>query len=345
MTATLTEAENTDSRRFPHAVPGLVLTVVIAVLASGLGHLVPLVGGPVFGVVLGAALAALLRPGDRLRHGFSFAGRYVLQGAIVLLGTGLSLAQVVRVGAGSLPVMLGTLLVALTGAAVFGRLLGVHRDARTLIGVGTGICGASAIAAVTSVVTMAEVDVSYAIGTIFAFNVVGVLLFPALGHLLGLSQHAFGLWSGTAINDTSSVVAAAYAYGPVAGDYGVVVKLTRSLMIIPVTVALSLLSARRASATGGERGPFPWRRVLPLFMVGFVAASALDTVGVIPVAWHSPLATVGTFLITVALAGIGLSTHLGTLRRAGSRPLLLGAVLWLAVGTTSLLLQAATGTL
>jgi uncharacterized integral membrane protein (TIGR00698 family) len=326
-------------------VPGLALTVVIAVVASGLGHLVPLVGGPVFGVVLGAVLAVLLRPGDVLRQGFAFAGKYVLQGAIVLLGTGLSLAQVVRVGGGSLPVMLGTLVVALTGAAVFGRLLGVHRDARTLIGVGTGICGASAIAAVTSVVTMAEVDVAYAIGTIFAFNVVGVLLFPALGHLLGLSQHAFGLWSGTAINDTSSVVAAAYAYGPVAGDYGVVVKLTRSLMIIPITIALSALSARRAAAPGGERGPFPWRRVLPLFMVGFVAASALDTVGVIPGAWHAPLATVGTFLITVALAGIGLSTHLGTLRRLGGRPLLLGAVLWLAVGSTSLLLQAATGTL
>lgn len=345
MSATLTEAENADERRLPRAVPGLALTVVIAVVASGLGHLVPLVGGPVFGVVLGAVLAVVLRPGDGLRQGFAFAGKYVLQGAIVLLGTGLSLAQVVRVGGSSLPVMLGTLLVALTGAAVFGRLLGVHRDARTLIGVGTGICGASAIAAVTSVVTMAEADVAYAIGTIFAFNVVGVLLFPALGHLLGLSQHAFGLWSGTAINDTSSVVAAAYAYGPVAGGYGVVVKLTRSLMIIPITIALSALSVRRASATGGERGPFPWRRVLPLFMVGFVAASALDTVGVIPGAWHTPLATVGTFLITVALAGIGLSTHLGTLRRVGSRPLLLGAVLWLAVGTTSLLLQAATGTL
>jgi uncharacterized integral membrane protein (TIGR00698 family) len=345
VTTTLATTDQADPRRMHRAVPGLALTVVIAVAATGLGHLVPLVGGPVFGVVIGALLAGLMRPDDGLRHGFAFAGKYVLQWAIVLLGTGLSLAQVVRVGRGSLPVMLGTLLVALTGAALFGRLLGVHRDARTLIGVGTGICGASAIAAVTSVVTMAEVDVAYAIGTIFAFNVVGVLLFPALGHLLGLSQHAFGLWSGTAINDTSSVVAAAYAYGPVAGSYGVVVKLTRSLMIIPITVALSALSARRASTDGGKRGPFPWRRVLPLFMVGFVAASALDTVGVIPVGWHAGLASVGTFLITVALAGIGLSTHLGTLRRVGARPLLLGAVLWLAVGTASLLLQSATGTL
>lgn len=332
------------SRRVRRAAPGVALAVVVATAATALGHLAPIVGGPVFGIVLGVLVAALLRPGDALRPGLAFAGRYVLQASIVLLGTGLSLTQVASVGAGSLPVMLGTLAVALGGAALVGRLLGVGRDARTLIGVGTGICGASAIAAVTAVVEVAEVDVAYAIGTIFLFNVVAVLSFPTIGHLLGLSQHSFGLWSGTAINDTSSVVAAAYTYGLTAGAYGVVVKLTRSLMIIPICLALSVLDSRRTQRDG-RRGRVPWRRVVPLFLVGFLLASALQTLGAIPAGWHPALTVVGVFLITVALSGIGLSTRLSSLVSAGHRPLVLGAVLWLSVGATSLLLQAVTGTL
>jgi uncharacterized integral membrane protein (TIGR00698 family) len=327
-------------------VPGLTAALAVAAVATGLGRLLPLVGGPVFGIVLGAGVAAIARPGARLAPGLSFAGRQVLHASIVLLGTGLSLTQVLHVGCASLPVMLGTLAVALAGAWVVGRLLGVDRDTRTLIGVGTGICGASAIAAVTAAIDARKDDVAYAVGTIFTFNVVAVLLYPTVGHLLGLSQNAFGLWAGTAVNDTSSVVAAAYTYGQQAGTYAVVVKLTRALMIIPITVCLAYLHARRrARQTGGTRTRLPWRKVFPLFVVGFLATSALDTVGAIPAGWQAPLAHTGVFLITVALAGIGLSTRASTLRQAGHRPLLLGAVLWAAVGAASLLLQAATGTL
>lgn len=299
-----------------------------------------------FAIILGAGLASVARPAASLAPGFAVAGRGVLQASIVLLGTGLSLGQVIRVGGGSLPVMLGTLAVALIGAWAFGRLLGVPGDVRTLIGVGTGICGASAIAAATAVIEAAETDVAYAIGTIFAFNIVAVLIFPAIGHLLGLSEHAFGLWSGTAINDTSSVVAASFSYGAAAGPYGVVVKLTRTLMILPICVGLAAWHGRRtASSTGTPGARLPWRRMFPLFIVGFLAASALDTAGAIPVGWHPALARIGVFLISVALAGIGLAIRVATLRRAGSRPLLLGAVLWAAVAISSLLLQAATGSL
>jgi uncharacterized integral membrane protein (TIGR00698 family) len=333
--------------------PGLLLALAVAAAATGLGKLVPIVGGPVFAIVLGL-VAATVVPGlraDRWAPGSAVASKYVLQLSIVVLGTGLSLGQVFQVGGQSLPVMLGTLAVALGGAWLFGRWLGVRGDTQILIGVGTGICGASAIAATTAVIRARQAEVAYAIGTIFTFNIAAVLLFPSIGHLLGMNQHSFGLWAGTAINDTSSVVAAAYTYGGAAGSYGIVVKLTRTLMLIPIVIVLAIRTARRQAAHHGvSRSRFslrgmPWRQLVPTFLIGFVVAAALDSVGVIPAGWHPALSTMGTFLITTALAGIGLSLRPGDMRRAGHRPLLLGAMLWVAVAGTSLGLQALTGTL
>lgn len=331
--------------------PGMLVAVLVAAGATALGRLVPVVGGPVTAIVLGVLLSAVLGVrGHRFDAGARFAGGPVLQLSVVLLGSGLSITQVVHTGATSLPVMLGTLAVALGGAALVGRLLGLGTDTTVLVGAGTGICGASAIAAVAAVTGAAEAEVAYAIATIFTFNVTAVLLYPTLGHVLGLSQHAFGLWAGTAINDTSSVVAAATTYGAAAASYGVVVKLTRSLMIIPLCVLLGwLVGPRNAAAGDGEpaarTGRLPWRRMFPLFLLGFLAASVVDSLGAIPVIWQRPLHTTSGFLITVALAGIGMITRLAALRAAGPRPLLLGAVLWVAVGATSLLLQVATGTI
>jgi uncharacterized integral membrane protein (TIGR00698 family) len=329
--------------------PGLVLALFVALAATPLGRAVPVVGAPVFGILLGLVLAAAVKPGEDLRPGLDFAAKPVLQTSIVVLGATLSLREVAAVGLGSLPVMLGTLAIALLGAWLLGRLLGVRGDARILIGVGTGICGASAIAATTAVLKPERAQVAYAIGTIFTFNVVAVLLFPALGHAWGMSPQAFGLWAGTAVNDTSSVVAAAYSFSPAAGPYAVVVKLTRTLTLIPIVLALALWRARRdarATAASGERRPgwvsLPWRKVVPFFLVGFVLASAVDTVGLVPAAWHPALTDVGTFLITTALAGIGLSMRWADIRGAGVRPLLLGGMLWVLVAASSLGLQAAT---
>jgi uncharacterized integral membrane protein (TIGR00698 family) len=337
--------------------PGLLLAVAVAAVATMLGGLAPIVGGPVFGILLGA-LAAAVCPGlhtARWTPGYAVASGRVLQLSIVVLGTGLSLQQVVHVGVQSLPVMLGTLAVALAGAWLLGRWLGVRGDTQTLIGVGTGICGASAIAATTAVIQARKAQVAYAIGTIFTFNIAAVLLFPPIGHLLGMSPHAFGLWAGTAINDTSSVVAAAYAYGGDAGPYGIVVKLTRTLMLIPIVIVLAVVNARRqaagelarhgAASAGFSLRSMPWRKIVPLFLVGFIAAATLDSLGAVPVSWHPALSAVGTFLITTALAGIGLSLRPDDMRKAGHRPLLLGALLWVAVAATSLGLQALTGAL
>jgi uncharacterized integral membrane protein (TIGR00698 family) len=326
--------------------PGLVVAAAVAAIAARLGALVPVVGGPVLGIVIGMVIAAFRRPGPTVRPGLALAGRQGLQLSIVLLGTGLGLAQIVRTGAASLPVMLGTMAAALIGAWVFGRLLAVEGHLRTLVGVGTAICGASAVAAISGVLAAEEADIAYAISTIFVFNVVAVLLYPALGHLMGLSQSAFGLWAGTAINDTSSVVAAAYTFGPLAGASAVVVKLTRTTLISPVALALALAATVRprtapASRATGRR--LHWQHVIPWFIVFFLAASLANTLGAFSAAERAAMASVANFLIVMALSAIGLSAEFGRMRRTGLRPLLLGAALWATVGGSSLLLQRLTG--
>jgi uncharacterized integral membrane protein (TIGR00698 family) len=331
-------------------VPGIAAAVVVAVFATGVGRVIPLVGAPVIAIVTGLLVAAIRRPSPNLAPGLAFTGRKVLQGSIVVLGLELSFHQVLAANERSLPVLLGTLLAALAMAWVAGRALGIRPDVTTLVGVGTAICGASAIAATDSVIEADPADVSYSVATIFCFNIVAVLSFPAMGHLLGLSQHSFGLWAGTAINDTSSVVAASSIYGHTAATYGVVVKLTRSLAIIPVTLGIALWRNRTVSR-GGPDGPsarragFSLRQIFPLFVVAFVGAVLLDTVGLVPASWHGGLSDAATWMITAALAAIGLSTEISQVRRAGARPLALGAILWITVGLTSLVLQAWTGTI
>ncbi|TAM92908.1 MAG: putative sulfate exporter family transporter [Jatrophihabitans sp.] len=317
--------------------PGAAAIIAVAGVATALGRLLPLVGAPVIALLLGAALGTTGVLGARFRPGLGLASGLGLKLAVVLLGAQLSLRQVAHAGLDSLPVMLGTLAVCLALAWLLGRWLGVGADLRTLIGVGTGICGASAIAAVTPVIKARGSDVAYAITTIFACNMLAVLLFPPLGHLLGLDQHAFGVFAGTAVNDTSSVVAAATTYGTVAAHDAVVVKLTRTLMIVPICIGLAALVRRREHEQ--TQGKAVWRLV-PWFLPAFLAVVALNSVGAVPHVVGGALEKAAVFLITAALAAIGASVDLPGLRRAGSRPLLLGVLLWIAVATTSLGLQA-----
>ena len=353
--------------------PGFALALAVAAVATIVGEYVPLVGSAVPGAVIGAVVALTLKPGARLTPGLKWSSTFVLQCSVVLLGAQLSIAEAARVGVSSLPVMLGTLAVCLGAAWLYGRLLGVPRDLRTLIGVGTGICGGSAIAAVSPVIEAASADVAYAISTIFLFNIAAVLAFPLLGHALGLSQQSFGLFAGTAVNDTSSVVATATTYGAAATSHAVVVKLVRTLMIIPICLGLAALTARRprlppgqvvatASAQPAATPQAPAalaapaenqvrlspRRVLklvPWFLIGFVLVAAVNSTGIIPSGAHDPLQHASVFLVAVALSAIGLSTNVAALRQAGPKPLLLGALLWITVATASLGLQLLTGTL
>jgi uncharacterized integral membrane protein (TIGR00698 family) len=312
---------------------GFLLALAVAIIAALLGRLLPIVGGPVFAIVLGAVIAGVRAPGPALKPGIAFAGKQLLQWSIVLLGFDLSLTQIVRGGAQSLPVMLGTLVVVLVLAYVVGRLLGLDRDIRRLVGIGTAICGGSAIAAVSSVIEADQADIAYALGVVFLFNVLAVLIFPALGHLMQLTQHAFGLWAGTAINDTSSVVAAAFAYGREAGNHAVIVKLTRTTLIIPIVLFYGWRKIQHARA--GEQG-IDWRAIIPWFILYFLIAAAINSLGLIPAVAQRPLQEVALFAITVALAGVGLGTDFARIRAAGLRPLVLGAILWAAIALSSL---------
>ncbi|TQJ46307.1 YeiH family protein [Streptomyces sp. SLBN-115] len=322
-------------------IPGLAVALVLAVVAMAVGERLPVLGGPVTAVVLGVLVAAVRRPAPRLTPGMRLAGKPVLQTGVALLGAQLSLTQVLHVGAGSLPVMIGSLAACLLAARVIGRRLGVGGDLRTLIGAGTGICGASAIAAVTPVIGAASAQVAYAISTIFLFNIAAVVVFPLVGHLIGMDPQVFGLFAGTAVNDMSSVVAVATAYGPGAVDDAVVVKLTRTLMIIPVCLGLALLAGRRARSA--PSAPVRPAGLVPWFLVAFLLAAAANSAGLVPATAHPGLKELSVFLITVALSAVGLSTDLTALRRTGPRPLLLGACLWVVVSSSSLALQYAFG--
>lgn len=314
---------------------GFFLALAVAIVAALLGRVAPIVGAPVFAIVLGAVIATLRTPAPALRPGITFASKQLLQWSIVLLGAHLSLAEIVQGGARSLPVMLGTLVIVLVLAYFVGRALGLDRDIRRLVGIGTAICGGSAIAAVASVIEADQADIAYSLGVVFLFNVVAVLVFPALGHLMQLSQNAFGLWAGTAINDTSSVVAAAFAYGRDAGNAAVIVKLTRTTLIVPIVLFYGWRKIQQAREGASA---INWRAIIPWFILWFLIAAALNSFGLIPAMLQSPLQELALFSITVALAGVGLGTDIQRIRAAGVRPLVLGAILWVAIAVSSLLI-------
>ncbi len=328
--------------------PGLLLAVTIGVLAMLLGRWMPLIGGPVFGIVLGIAVRNLFAPDERFTPGIQFGSKQVLQWSIIALGFGLSLSQVAKTGLESLWVTLVTMSVAFISAWLLGRWLGVHDKLMILIGVGTAICGGSAIAAVTPIIRPDDHDTAFAISTIFLFNVIAVLLFPLLGHLMHMSDLGFGLWAGTAINDTSSVVAAGYSYSHAAGDYATIVKLTRATLIIPVCLVLALIVAareKRKQAQAGSVGHFSLANIFPWFILWFLVASGIRTAGLVPLAILPSLHLLAEFLIIVALTAIGLSANIRKMISSGARPILLGLGVWIAVAASSLLVQLVIGQL
>ncbi|MGN6322840.1 MAG: YeiH family protein [Dyella sp.] len=327
---------------------GLLLSLAIALAAWWLGRLVPLIGGPVFGIVIGIAVRNLLAPSETFNPGIQFASKQILQWSIVALGFGLSLTQVAQTGLQSLAVTLVTITVAFGTALLLGRVLKVHDKLKVLIGVGTAICGGSAIAAVTPIIKPDDHDTAFAISTIFLFNIVAVLLFPLLGHALHLSDLGFGLWAGTAINDTSSVVAAGYSYSTTAGDYATIVKLTRATLIIPICLVLAIAVAvreKRAAKHTGIASDFSLRQIFPWFILWFLVASAVRTAGLVPSAIQPAIHLAAEFMIIVALTAIGLSANLRKMASTGVRPILLGLGVWAAVSVSSLLVQVVIGQL
>ncbi len=327
-------------------VPGILLCLAIALHAWFFGKAFPLIGGPVAGIIAGIALSAffpvLVRSGGRFSSGIRYTSKKLLQYSIILLGFEMNLFNIIKVGGQSLFVMLFTLAAAFITAYVAGRALKLPGDTTTLIGVGTAICGGSAIAATAPVINAKDDDVVRSISTIFLFNIIAVFIFPALGHLMGMDDTGFGMWAGTAINDTSSVVAAGTAWSGAAGDntalwYATVVKLTRTLMIVPITLVLAVYTARKSERQGD--GQFSFYKVFPWFVIAFVAAACINTFAGVPAEVSSGLGTAGKFVIVMAMAAIGLNTNLRSLVSKGGRPILLGLCCWFAVAVTALIVQ------
>ncbi|MDS1141071.1 YeiH family protein [Pusillimonas sp. SM2304] len=335
------ERRRDASPRLPSPLYGLALAVVVGIFAMILGRWAPIIGGPVFGILLGIAIRNTVGVGPLFKPGLQFASKQILQWSIIALGFGLSIQQVAQTGMESLWVTLVTIAVAFISASLLGKWLGIPSRLKTLIGVGTAICGGSAIAAVTPIIKPEEHETAFAISTIFIFNIVAVLAFPLMGHWLNMSDAGFGMWAGTAINDTSSVVAAGYSYSTAAGDYATIVKLTRATLIIPICLVFAVLVAWREK-TQGNAGFNLWR-VFPWFILWFLVASALRSSGLIPEQLNASLHLLAQFLIVVALTAIGLSSDLRRMATAGLRPILLGLGVWVSVAGSSLLVQRLLG--
>lgn len=320
----------------------LLFSLVIAVIAYFLGQALPLVGGPAFGILLGLAVGNSLKPQVINHASFRDSSKLLLAMSLSLLGFGLNLNQVLAVGSDSLLVMGFTLVAAFATAFFIGRYLKISYHMTSLIGMGTAICGGSAIAALAPVIKAPEDDISYAISTIFIYNLAAVFIFPFVAHLIGLTNEGFGLWAGTAINDTSSVLAAAYAFGPEAGDYAAVVKLTRTTLIVPMCLIFALITIKK------EKKDQPVNfgliaKAFPKFILYFLIASAITTSNILPQSVTLNLSFAAKTMIIWALAAVGLGSNFRKMVQNGFRPFLLGLCVWFAVSVTALGVQYFTG--
>lgn len=334
------EGERTMNK-IMNKIPGVALTAMIAIPAWLIGKAFPIVGGPVLGILFGMLLAFWKRP-QRLQSGISYTSKKLLQYSIILLGFDMNLYHVIAAGKQTILLMVFTLLATCLTAWLVGKQLKLEWKTTTLVGVGTAICGGSAIAATAPAIGANEEQIAHSISTIFLFNVIAAFLFPFLGHLLGMSDYSFGLWAGTAINDTSSVVAAGYTYSDSAGDLAVIVKLARTLMIVPITIALAIIMSKKSRLEQKENVPkntYSLARIFPWFIVGFVLASIINTFVALPVGFGSALAQCGKFVITMAMVAIGLNTNVVKLVKSGGKSITLGFICWLILAVTSIMVQ------
>lgn len=329
-------------------VPEILLTVALAVVSIGLSKFVPkgLISGSVIAMLLGMCINPFLKKCNAQFKGLAFVSKHVLKGAIVLMGATLSISEVFRVGKYSLIVMCFTLVAAFGFGNLFGKLFKMNWKLSNLISAGTGICGGSAIAALSPTMEAEDGDIAYAISATFLFDIVMVILFPIMGRAFGMSDMGFGLWAGTAVNDTSSVVAAGYAFSDAAGNFAMIVKLTRTLSIIPIVLIFSFVTQRikikETRASGGEIAVakkvnifsiFPW------FILGFLAMVALRSTGAISAGLSAGISQVSKFAMVMALGAIGMKTDFRSVSKSGFKPMLHGFIISAIVVVVSFVVQ------
>lgn len=339
--------------------PGLCICFIMALFAWYLGGFFPIIGSPVIAILTGMLLTLFIKHRAPFQPGITYTSKKILQYAVILLGFGMNLSVVLKTGQRSLPIILATISISLLVAFILHKVLHISGTISTLVGVGSSICGGSAIAATAPVIQADDEEVAQAISVIFFFNVLAAVLFPALGTMLGFdtfSGEAFGIFAGTAINDTSSVTAAASTWdamhnlGTQTLDMAVTVKLTRTLAIIPITLILALRQTRAAKSKveGGKStaNQVNIRKIFPYFILWFIIASLITTIltgaGISGTAF-APFKTLSKFLIVMAMGAIGLNTQPLKLIKTGGKPLLMGFCCWISITAVSLLLQQLLG--
>lgn len=315
-------------------VRGVVMTLVIAMVATIMGNKFPIIGSAIFAIILGIIINNIIIIPKKYEAGIKFSSKKILHYSIVVLGFTLSFQSIGVIGWKSLPIIIVTLCAAFLAVFLLMKILKINEHLSILIGVGTAICGGSAIAATSPVIKAKESEVAFAISTIFLFNLLAVFIFPPLGHIMHMSQSAFGYFGGTAINDTSSVIAATSNYGKTALETGAVVKLTRTLMIIPVVLFFTYRTIRKEREAKTDTSI---AKIFPWFIVWFVVASLISIIFNFSPMVISFFQQVSLFLITMAMAGIGLNVNFNQFKQAGFKPVLLGLVTWIVVIVTSLI--------
>lgn len=331
--------------------PGILLCLCIAIPSWFLGKRFPIVGGAVIAIIAGMIITLFLKEKKILEAGIKFTSKKVLQWAVVLLGFGMNLTVVLQTGKQSLPIILSTITVSLVIAYVLHKALHIPSKISTLIGVGSSICGGSAIAATAPVIDADDEEVAQAISVIFLFNVLAALIFPTFARIIGFSTvsgEAFGIFAGTAVNDTSSVTAAAstwdsmFQLGSQTLDTAVTVKLTRTLAIIPITLVLALVRTRKEKKAGTDGKKVSFKKIFPFFILYFIAASVITTVAVnfgVSAGVFSPVKELSKFFIVLAMAAIGLNTDVVKLIKTGGKPIIMGLSCWVGITAVSLIMQ------
>lgn len=333
---------------------GIILTLALALVSIYISSLIPmhLISGGVFALLLGMCLNPIVEKHHLFKGGISFVSKKILRLSIILMGLTLSIWQVFEVGKYSLIVMTFTLISAFGGGYLLGKAFGMDWKLSGLISAGTGICGGSAIAAIAPTIDAEDTQIAYAISATFIFDVVMVILFPLMGRYFGMSDIGFGLWAGTAVNDTSSVVAAGYAFSDMAGQFAVIVKLTRTLSIIPVVLLFSFinerLNAKQAQANGQEvhkRRKVDLKQIFPWFILLFLAMVAVKSSGIISDNFSSNVSSISKLFMVMALAAIGLKTNFSQMSKSGFKPMIHGFIISALVVVVSFVVQLFIGQL
>ena len=331
----------TKAKEYGLFILGVAICFALAGVSILLENLIPggLLGASIIALFAGTIINSFFHP-KWMKPALKFTSKRILKVAIILLGASLSINTVMSVGKMTFFVMIFTFAMCFGGGYFVRKLFGLNWKLGNLISAGTGICGGSAIAAIAPVIDADDKDIAFAMSSTFLFDMVMIALYPLMGMALGMSDIAYGIWAGTSVNDTASVVASGYAFSEIAGDFATMVKLTRTIAIIPTVLVFAYIGTREKQkelkeAGGGKRVRLV--KIIPWFICGFLLLAILNSVGAIPVAAAGVIKSTSKFLMVSALAAIGLSTSITDFKKAGLRPMFYGITIDTLVTLTALI--------